>query len=218
MKQSLLRMTKAEDELIPTRATLLERLKDPLDGKSWQDFFDTYWKLLFLVARKAGLGDMEAQDAVQEVMIAVAKDIPNFKYDPARGSFKAWLLIRARWKIIEQFRKRKISSYSNGQGTTTGHGGIPCPIASLPDPASLVPDDFWENEWRENLYTTALSKVKVKLDPEKAQIFDYYVTKGWKAEKVAAIFQVSVDHVYLTKHRVAELIEAEVRRLERETT
>ena len=32
-------------DLIPTRASLLGRLKDWDDHASWREFFDTYWKL-----------------------------------------------------------------------------------------------------------------------------------------------------------------------------
>src|SRR5881296_865959 len=99
-------MSHQKDELIPTRASLLNRLKDWQDQSSWQEFFDTYWKLIYGVARKAGLTDVEAQDVVQETMASVAKHIPTFKYDPAIGSFKAWLLTKTRWCIIDQLRKR----------------------------------------------------------------------------------------------------------------
>src|SRR6266853_6318316 len=99
-------MTAHDDELIPTRATLLERLKNWQDQSSWQDFFDTYWKLIYGVARKAGLIEAEAQDVVQETMMAVDRHMPNFKYDPAIGSFKAWLLNMTRWRIVDQLRKR----------------------------------------------------------------------------------------------------------------
>jgi hypothetical protein len=39
-------------ELIPTRQSLLGRLKDWADSESWRDFFDTYWKLIYGVARR----------------------------------------------------------------------------------------------------------------------------------------------------------------------
>src|SRR6266516_1088602 len=99
-------MPPREEELIPTRASLLTRLKNWQDRSSWQEFFDTYWKLIYGVARKAGLTDTEAQDVVQETMASVAKHMPTFKYDPALGSFKAWLLNMTRWRIIDQLRRR----------------------------------------------------------------------------------------------------------------
>src|SRR6267142_6487584 len=99
-------MVQPRDELIPTRATLIQRLKNWQDQSSWQDFFDTYWKLIYGVALKGGLTEAEAQDVVQETMISVAKHMPTFKYDRNIGSFKAWLLKLTRWRIIDQLRKR----------------------------------------------------------------------------------------------------------------
>ena len=72
---------------IPTRHSLLNRLKDWDDQTSWQEFFDTYWRLIYSVAIKAGLSDAEAQEVVQETVIGVARKISEFKADPAHGSF-----------------------------------------------------------------------------------------------------------------------------------
>ena len=81
-------MSEPNDELIPTRATLIQRLKNWQDQSSWQDFFDTYWKLIYGVAIKGGLTATEAQDVVQETMIAVARHMPTFKYDPKSAPSK----------------------------------------------------------------------------------------------------------------------------------
>src|SRR2546421_11495969 len=96
----------AEDSFLPTRHSLVERLKDLDDQASWQQFFDTYWRLIRSVALKAGLTEAEAQDAVQETVIGVARAMPEFCYDPARCSFKGWLLLLTRQRIVHQFRKR----------------------------------------------------------------------------------------------------------------
>ena len=61
------------DEWIPTRQSLLTRLKHWDDQEGWQEFFDTYWRLIYGVARKAGLNDTEAQEVVQASVITVAK-------------------------------------------------------------------------------------------------------------------------------------------------
>src|SRR5215467_5596778 len=92
---------------IATRHSLLNRLKDWGDQTSWQEFFDAYGRLLYNVAIKAGLTDMEAQEVVQETVIAVARKIGEFKADPAHGSFSAWLMRLTRWRIADQFRKRQ---------------------------------------------------------------------------------------------------------------
>lgn len=120
-------MTKRPDELLPTRASLLKRLRNWQDQASWQDFFNTYWKLIYGVARKAGLTDAEAQDVLQETLVSVAKHIPTFKYDPTIGSFKAWLLNMTRWRIVGQFRKR---------GALVAHE--PLPGNSIREPPALI--------------------------------------------------------------------------------
>ncbi len=43
-------------------------------------------------AIQAGLTDTEADEAVQETAIAVARHLPECRYDPKVCRFKAWLL------------------------------------------------------------------------------------------------------------------------------
>jgi RNA polymerase sigma factor (sigma-70 family) len=202
------------DELIPTRATLLERLKDWRDASSWQEFFDTYWKLIYGVAVKSGLSKVEAQDVVQETMISVAKHIPGFKYDQAVGSFKVWLLNMTRWRITDQFRKRQ----SRALLVPPDESSLDTQwIDQFIDPASANLDRLWDGEWEKNLLDAALARVKRNLEPEKYQIFDFYVNKDWPPEKVAKTFSISINQVYLAKHRIMELIKHEVERLQVET-
>jgi RNA polymerase sigma factor (sigma-70 family) len=202
------------DEIIPTRATLLLRLKNWRDQSSWQDFFDIYWKLIHRVAIKGGLTRTEADEVVQETMIAVAKHMPAFNYDPALGSFKAWLLNLTRWRIADQIRRRKdfAELAPPAEETSLGTSETNEPI----DPAGENLDALWDAEWEFNLLEAAVAKVKRRVDPEKYQIFDFNVNKGWSPEKVAAAFGIPVAHVYKAKHRVTEQIKEEVERLRRE--
>src|SRR6266478_3754029 len=100
-------MSQNRDEFLRTRRSLLSRLKHWDDQESWRDFFNTYWKLIYHGAIKAGLSDAEAQDVVQETVIVVAKKIESFKYDPAVDSFKGWLLYLTRKQVALQYRRRQ---------------------------------------------------------------------------------------------------------------
>ena len=79
-----------------TRSSLVHRLRNWSDHGSWQDFFDTYWKLIYAVAIKAGLSEAEARDVVQETVVAVAKQIRDGGYDRTKSSFKNWLCLITR--------------------------------------------------------------------------------------------------------------------------
>ncbi len=211
-------MDEDPDELIPTRATLLHRLKDWQDQASWQVFFDIYWRLIYGVALKAGLSKTEAEEVVQETMLSVAKHMPKFEYKQDGGSFKGWLLTMTRWRITDQMRKRgpltPVSLASDLSGSDTEIEARMQELLTQSVSHSL--DKFWDAEWEKNILEAALKKVKRQLDPQKYQVFDFYVNKGWPAEKVATTFGISVNQVYLAKHRVTELIAAEVKKLEQQ--
>jgi RNA polymerase sigma-70 factor (ECF subfamily) len=204
-----------EHETIRTRATLLDRLKNWNDQPSWQEFFDIYWQLIYGFARKAGLSDPEAQDVVQETLINVAKHMPAFKYDPAVGSFKAWLLNLTRWRIVDQFRKRGPQVLHDAGGDDTPRTAI---IERIADETSPDLDALWDADWKKTVLAAALNRVKRHLDPQKFQIFDFYVNREWPPEKVAQTFHVAVNQVYLVKNRVTDLLREEVQRLEQEAT
>jgi RNA polymerase sigma-70 factor (ECF subfamily) len=204
--------SEGEDELIPTRTTLIQRLKDWQDQSSWQDFFDTYWKLIYGVAIKGGLNKAEAEDVVQETMLSVAKHMPDFQYDRKIGSFKAWLLNMTRWRIIDQLRKRGHSSEQHLFAGDALDGSYM--EDKLINQTNTDLEALWDAEWEKNLLDAALSKVKRRLDPQKYQIFDFYANKQWTPDKVAKTFGISIAQVYLAKHRVVELIKEEVKKLE----
>src|SRR5215510_11588728 len=44
-----------EYDSVRTRTSLLSRLRNVDDDASWRTFFDTYWRLIYNVARKSGL-------------------------------------------------------------------------------------------------------------------------------------------------------------------
>src|SRR5436853_5406034 len=61
---------KPEEELIPTRASLLARLKDLGDDRSWTEFRATYRGLVRRCALNAGLSDADVDEVFQETVIA----------------------------------------------------------------------------------------------------------------------------------------------------
>ena len=42
--------------LLETRSSLIARLKVTINGESWEEFFNTYWELIYHVARRAAHG------------------------------------------------------------------------------------------------------------------------------------------------------------------
>ena len=196
------------NQLIPTRKSLLSRLKHWDDQKSWQDFYGIYSRLIYGAAIKAGLREAEAEDVVQDTVIAVAKAIQGFKYQPEKCAFKTWLHAITRRQVANQFRKRQ------------GKGRLLEPLPSqdeeaelvndIPDPASQALDETWEQEWERNLLEAAAERVKRRVSPAQFQIFEYHALQGHGVSETAQALGISAAKVYLVKHRIAKQVREEV--------
>ena len=202
------------DELIPTRRSLLGRLRNWDDQESWRIFFETYWRLIYQVAVRAGLTDAEAQDVVQETVISVFKKMPGFEYREHNGSFKSWLLRLTSWRIADQFRKRKSSLLVQQLEDETSTDAVPA--EQIADPSSSNLQASWDADWEQNRMLAAIQRVKTRVNSKAYQMFDLLVFKEWPVSRVARAFQVNPARVYLAKHRVTNLIKQEVKKLQAE--
>ena len=200
-------------DLIPTRASLLGRLKNWEDNASWRDFFDTYWKLIYSFAIQRGLSHEEAQEVVQETVVAVAKSIGNFNYDPQVCAFKTWLLGVTRSKIANQFARRARQP-AGALGVAPDDSSTTGQVNRIPDEQAGQWDKTWDEEWQKNLMDAAIQRVKRRVSIEQYQMFDLFVLKDWPAKEVAKALGVTLAHVYVAKHRIAKLIRKEVAALE----
>ena len=197
-----------------TRQSLLSRLKNPDDQESWKVFFDTYSKLVYSVAAKSGLDHSEAEEVVQETFVTLAKKMPEFKYDPAIGSFRSWLLHTTGFKVKDQLRKRKRRNLAPQTKTTERRTRT---IERIPDPASLDVNTIFESEWREQMFERAVERLKERVPASQFQIFDLYVIKKWPVRKVATTLGISAGRIYLVKHRLAQIVKQEIQALETES-
>ena len=198
-------------ELLPTRRSLLSKLKSWENQDSWRDFFNTYWKLIFDVAKKSGLDEAEAQEAVQETVISVAKEMKGFRYDPAKGGFKRWLLTIARRRILDQMRKR----YRNRTANTLNPADTSVDAEiSLASEESITPDALWDEEWKTHLLAAAMARVRGQVKAEHFQIFEQTTVHGWSIADTAKAFNVSRINVHVIRHRISGLMKKELKRLE----
>jgi RNA polymerase sigma-70 factor (ECF subfamily) len=210
-------LSEAEPDSLPTRQSLLSRLRDCHDHSGWRAFFDSYWRLIYNVARKSGLNDAEAQDVVQNTFVYLTRRLPGFRYDPARGSFKSWLRVVTRSRISEFLRREKALSPGRRQEAGPGIETTLPNLEELPDPAADRLDEVWQREWEENLVDAALRRVRAKVSSQQLLIFRLAATGDLPLNQVAKKLHVSLTQVYLARHRVGRLFKVEVERLRRET-
>ena len=205
------------DSLLPTRQSLLSRLRDCQDQEGWREFFETYWRLIYNVARKAGLADVEAQDVVQTTFIYLARRMPNFHYERERGSFKSWLRVVTRSRINVYCRTEKVRQKLMSEPLAHRTSDEVEGLEALPDPAADALDEVWQHEWEENLANTAFRRLRSKVSSQQLLIYRMALTSDLPLIQVAKKLGVNIAQVYLARHRVGKLFQAEVRRLHKET-
>ena len=196
-----------------TRGSLLSRLQDWQDDRSWRDFFETYWRLIHATALKAGLSHEEAQEVVQETVICVSKSLAQYRTDPNHGPFRAWLLHTVRWRIADQFRKRGRTPLHQPLHRDDATSGT-ATVERIPDPAGAAAEADWNREWEENLLETALGNVKAHAKPELFQIFHLLASRRLSARQVAQRLHDNLARVYYAQYTVGAQVKRELQRLQ----
>ena len=144
--------------------------------------------------------------------MSVAKAIPEFDYDPARGSFKSWLRNTTHWRIKDHLRR---NARRRNDGLQTKEDSRTPAIERIPDPTTINHDAVWNADWEQNLMEAAIEKVKRKVKPKQYQLFDCFVLKGWPMREITQKLRVSMGQVYFARVKVSAMVQREFRELER---
>lgn len=185
-----------------TRESLLLRLRDISDHQSWSEFYYNYWKLIFGVARHYGLNETEASEVVQDTLLALARTLPDFRYDRRKGSFRAWLCNQTRWKVFDAIKKRKPT----------------VPLDNLP-PEKLLSDDFsgyWDREWKEATLQLAMNRLKNRVSPYLIQLFQLCIEQKIEVSEAARKLGVSRTAVHMALFKIKRLLKKEIQKIEQQ--
>jgi len=191
-------------ETLPTRPSLLVRLRDPGDQEAWRTFLDLYGPLIYSFGRKHGLQDADAADLTQAVLAAVHAGIGRLDYDPARGTFRGWLYGVARNQLGKWRR-------SQGKDRASGDTEDLNQLAELPAPDDAA--DWWEYEYQRRRFLVASERVRPQVQESSWRAFWQTAVDGRPPSDVAAELQLSLGALYTAKSRVLALIKKEIQNL-----
>ena len=183
-----------------TRITLLHRLRDRDDQRSWEDFVDLYSRYLYTVARNLGLNHHDAEDALQQVFLKVSDKLVTFEYSPVSGRFRSWLCTVCR-NTVRDLQRRRASRQRHQEVLQA---------EETPPPVEL--DQQAEKEWRDFLGNEALRIVRGRETALALSCFELHAA-GKDIASIAAELGLAANTVYVYKARVVEQLSREIRRL-----
>jgi RNA polymerase sigma-70 factor (ECF subfamily) len=202
----------ANEGLLPTRATLLERVRDPGDQASWREFHDLYRPLVVAVARRGGLTEDEAEDVAQETFRAMVAALPDYRYDPERASFKGWLRTIVNHRIADFVRQRDGRTGARARAMVRERPSTRV-LEGVAAPAPTPAEDVFDEEWRRTLLLRALAELKPSVAFTTYQAV-YLLIHGKSAADAARDLGISRGSVYLAKHRTQAKLRRRVKELE----
>lgn len=179
-----------------THVTLIHRLSSGSDQNAWRDFCSRYELLIRSVSQRYGLVGSDADDVLQDVLLALTKAMPGFEYDPAKGRFRGYLRTVTLHSTYAKLRQKRGSPPLQGAG-----------VSEIPD-ADARADELWEIEWRQYHMRRAMKTVQSDFAERDLLAFEAYVQLGKSAEDVATDFGLSVQTVYQIKTRVLRRLSA----------
>jgi RNA polymerase sigma-70 factor (ECF subfamily) len=193
-------------DALATRPSLLVRLRDARDDGAWSQFVDLYAPLVFGLARKHGLQDVDAADLTQDVLLAVTGGIRRLDYDPRRGRFRGWLFTVARNKL------RNFLAAARRPDRCSGDADAQRLLQEVPAPEEDQAA-WWDREYEQRVFSWAAEQVRGSFRESTWQAFWQTAVEGKTGPEVARALGLSVAAVYLARGRVTDRL----KRLIRET-
>jgi RNA polymerase sigma-70 factor (ECF subfamily) len=189
-----------------TSKSLLDRARDLGDAASWRRLTDLYTPLIQRWVRPYVAQAADADDVIQEVLVAVARDLPGFRHNQAPGAFRAWLRGIAVNRLREYWRSR------HGRPQTPGGHDITETLRELEDPYSPL-SRAWDLEHDRHVAHSLLQSIRLEFQPATWQAFEEVVREGRPAGEVAAELGLSVNAVLIAKSRVLKRLRLKARGL-----
>ena len=184
-----------------TRASIFLRLQDDqktIRELSWVEFCGRYAPVIVGFARNMGKPSQEADDVLQEVLLAFFQVSPRFEYDPAKGRFRGYLKLITRRAVAESARR-------------AGRAGIPS--EDLDYGTAAEQDELWDRLWAEQLFERALEEARAKFEPKTIEAFELFARRDVPADEVAKRLGMSVNSVHHAKSRVMKVIQETVEQI-----
>jgi len=180
-----------------TPLTLIDRLRRQQDPANWRRFIELYSPLLFEWARRNRIPDADAADLVQNVLVLLIKQLPQFEHRPG-GSFRAWL-----FTVLRNCWRDQCRAHARQPAIARG--------ISPDDQAGADPiDELTETEYRNYLLRRTLQVIKTDFPESTWRAFCLHVIEGRPAAEVATEIGVTTNAVYLARGRVVKRLREEL--------
>lgn len=183
-----------------TSLSLLECLCNRPDADSWNRLVELYTPVLHAWLRRYDmLSAADADDLVQDVLLAVSREMRQFRPSPERGAFRGWL------RAILVNRLRNFWRSRQHRPIAVGGSDFLDQLEKLSDRQSQL-SQLWDREHDRQLMQQLLAAAEPRFAPATWRAFQRQTLDGVPAEQVAAELGMPLHSVYAAKSRVLKAL------------
>ena len=166
-------------ESASTSPSLLEQVRQR-DESAWRQLSQIFAPSVYRWCRNKGLQPSDAADVVQEVFLAVSKNIDSFRRDRPGDSFRGWLWTISQSKISDHFRRVNARPPIDSQQDSpdqlwniptvnSGSGAVPLDHEAtmlMRRALAIIEKDFSKKTWQAFWRTTVDGRAPREVGPE----------------------------------------------------
>lgn len=186
-----------------TSLSLLQRIRNG-DTSGWRRVIDLYAPLVYYWCRRWGVEGADADDVVQEVFAAAAQSVGTFRRERAGDTFRGWLRVIARHRVLALWRARDRQPEAHGGSTAQQR------LQEVPESEAGAPDDPGEADQFSALVQRALGQLRAEFEPRTWQAFWRVTVDGLSAGDAAAELGMTANAVRMGKSRVLRRLREEL--------
>lgn len=198
-----------EESIYKTRVTLLQKLKDSHDDAAWADFAYYYRSYIYNIARRMNLGNDDANEIVQLVLLKSWDKLGDFNYDSEKGRFRGWLC-RVTGNEIRNYIRDQKKRFVSIEEFNTEDGRNTLEQFTQPEIEKAADD-----EWEEYVPKLAWKNIRESFEENARRTFEL-LGEGKTPEEIADKLGISKNTVYTHKKRIKEKLLPEIKRLKLE--
>ena len=185
-----------------TSMTLLNSLQRTNDPETWDRLVRLYEPLLTIWLRKYDVQSSDADDLVQDVLMAVSRDLKSFDHNGRPGAFRTWL------RAILVNRLRNFWRARGRRPQAPGDSDIDRRLSQLEDPASEM-SQLWNRQHDRHIAQQLLTLSQPLFAPTTWTAFSRVAIDGDQPDVVARELGISVNAVFIAKSRVLSRLRQE---------
>ncbi|MCM8538935.1 MAG: sigma-70 family RNA polymerase sigma factor [Lentisphaeraceae bacterium] len=185
-----------------TRQTLIQRIKNQYDEKSWMEFIEVYRPYIAAIIRNMGVPEDEIDDHVQSVLVICWQKLPSFDYDPFKGKFRYWLSRISSYTVNNHIRK--IARRNELSEKMEIPHSIPAEVEKMAD-----------QEWKSFISKLAWTNISHELSGNVRESFEM-IMKGLKPVDIGTSLGVEENTIHVYKRRVEKKLFKEIQKLKAE--